>query len=43
MSLLEHGADIDDRVDILAGPGIFLNRRPPILREKLAQLTDGGI
>ena len=42
MSLLEHRADIDHRVDIHAAAGIFSDRRLPTLCEKIAQPTDGG-
>ena len=42
MSLLEHRADIDDRVDILALARIFSDGRVPALREKIAQPPDGG-
>ena len=42
MSLLEHRADIDHRVDILAAARIFSDRRLLTLCEKIAQPTDGG-
>ena len=42
MSLLEHRADIDYRVDILAAARIFADRRLAILRKKIAQPVDGG-
>ena len=43
MSLLEYRADIDHRVDILAGRRIFPNRRFAVLAEKIAQPADGGV
>lgn len=41
MGLLEHRADIDRRVDILAAARVLSNGRLPTLCEKIAQLTDG--
>ena len=42
MSLLEHRADVDHRVDILAAACILSDGRFLTLCEKIAQLTDGG-
>ena len=42
MRLLEYGAHVDDRVDILALPRIFPQRRLRILAEKIAQAANGG-
>jgi len=43
MPLLEHRADIDHRIDVLAGRGVFPHRRVLCLGEKAAQGLDAGV